>query len=364
MESNVTNVFEILSVADKELVHSSMIKFLIESSPALNSFLLLAENERAKCDLEVSDRFGKKKLRFDIVINRPSATEPLKEPMVVIENKFKATPTVKQLSLYDDYLNSKFSTGKDMPKKVLLVFAYEQIPSDVDNYCIEFGWEKKSYFSLVNDKTDLFSFLDLNSGHFSYSNTSQQLLFSNYLGYLKSYKKSIQKLVDGEDHLKVYNKVSNDSKSRDLWFKYLLYLQGMLSDKLKEYDFESSNDGGAHVVPSIAFWFNSHYFGIDGKSLKLGFNYKREDVYRESIKEYKKRLTDKIIEIKLKKLVGDIINRKLSSKTIGQSVTSVVSFDILACDNTSEIIEDASILFREFHKIIQQFDDENQDFLF
>ena len=153
------NIFEIISVADKELTHSSLIKFLITQNNKIATDYFSIDNTSIEVKLEASEtvvlkesnNLVRKKLRFDIVITSNNHNNPNDSPLMLIENKYKATPTVRQLDLYDRYVKEHIKTP--LPKKVLMVFLQEQIPSDVNTYCIENDWEVKSYFSLSDKES-------------------------------------------------------------------------------------------------------------------------------------------------------------------------------------------------------------------
>jgi hypothetical protein len=60
-----TNVFEILATADKELVHSSMLKFLLlDDKFKLNEYFQLPKYNNLNIILEYSEKVEKKKVAF------------------------------------------------------------------------------------------------------------------------------------------------------------------------------------------------------------------------------------------------------------------------------------------------------------
>ena len=113
------NIFQILSAGDKELVHSSMLKFLLEKYPLfLEEFLgdKFEHISEISIDLEISDKVLadgiNKRLRFDLVVKDES-----RKWLFAIENKFKATPTVYQLKLYDKYFEQQKILNVENPSQ-------------------------------------------------------------------------------------------------------------------------------------------------------------------------------------------------------------------------------------------------------
>jgi hypothetical protein len=358
------NIFQALSVANKELIHSSMIGFLI--SEGFNFFKDISENDLTKCvvNLEVScnlkieemDKSLTKKLRFDIVINFNSSDNLLEAPFMIIENKYKATPTQNQLKLYDTYFAQKAIS----PIKVLMVFFEEQIPSDVKNYCEINNWKIKSYFSVKDSKLSLFGYLNNVKIEF-YSNINkekQKYLLNEYKEYLNTAQMELKTVVNESNMFsKEYFK-----NNRDLWFKYLLYIQGFISKKISEelektnrkINYISGNDGGSNVIPSIVFWFKDiYFFGIDGNSMKIGFWYKH--IEKENVEERKKAIKDAMANSEyIKGLIlsdkGIIKNPSVKDKN-GSSVMSLASFYLDNWQNKNDFIEDSAKLFIEYYNI-------------
>lgn len=191
------NIFNILSAGNKELVHSSMLKLLCEirEFDFIKRFLSIEDkHENLKIILEKSERViinenGKGKLiRFDLL------GESHDKVHFLIENKFKATPSVKQLELYD-------KTKKNRTKKFLMVFHTNQVTSDVRIYCEQNGWELRSYFSDGDSENQsLLSFLISLSVNDSLAE-NLKLLISEYTNYLKSIHEDIQHLKNNSNYI-------------------------------------------------------------------------------------------------------------------------------------------------------------------
>ena len=90
------NFFDILSAGDKELVHSSMIKLLLENELTQKEFLKLFSIEKKieKLKIEKEKKIDKSN-RYDLYINKLSG-----DVEYVIENKFKAVPSFQQIDNY------------------------------------------------------------------------------------------------------------------------------------------------------------------------------------------------------------------------------------------------------------------------
>lgn len=358
------NVFNILSVGNQELTHSAMIRFLFELSmenkdikDSLFSFFQFDKKETYEVQLEKPYKLVKKKLRYDIVFFEDENQKEI--PRCIIENKFKATPTVGQLKLYDQHL---YSIHSDQTLKVLLVFDEKQIPSDVAEYCEENSWKVKGYFGingLLNEFRVVFSNSTLSS------NISYEKLFlvNQYFNYLELINSRIEEYTKSEDYIR-----SKDIETlhvdfinqREIYFRYLLSIQSEISQKLTDYKFKSSNDGGKNNIPSIAFWFDlgsssdnreikEAYFGIDGDSIKIGFSYPRNNSKENpsSLEGFCSNLkfndTEVLIAKKQKfKIKSDSEDSKIS-------VFSPFTFEIQSSQKNKKLIID------EFVSIIHQF---------
>ena len=340
-----------------------MIGFLI--SEGFNFFKDICENDLAKLvvNLEVTGNVKieeknkplTKKLRFDIVINNNVLDNILNAPFMIIENKYKATPTQNQLELYDTYL---FQNGLS-PIKVLMVFFEEQIPSDVKSYCDLHNWKIKSYFTINESNSSLFDYLNnVNIEYYSNPNKKKQIfLIDEYKAYLNAVQGEIKTIINESSMLSTEYFKNN----RDFWFKYLLYIQGLISKRISEklevtnceIVYKSGNDGGSNVIPSVVFWFKKiYFFGIDGNSLKIGFWYEHND---NSILERKKLLIEALENsIYINGLIlsdkGVINNPNVKDKN-GTSVMSLASFYLDKWQNKNDFIEDSAKLFIEYYNI-------------
>lgn len=342
------NIFNILSVADKELVHSSIIKLLLENS-LINDFFPKLENTFGEIEVEISNKVDRKLLRLDIL--GYSKDDP-KKIEFIIENKFKATPTIEQLKLYDEFLSKRDASRSAL--KYLLVFCKTQVPSDVKKYCELNKWILISYFTFEDDdKNSLLSFLEKMP---KLDDDKKQFLITEYRDYLLSIKEDLSFLFKDD---KMYNSrkleqcSTNLKKLRDLKFRYLLHIQSLLSNniiKLSDWEVTTSNDGGSRPVPSVPFWKGNFMFTIDGDSLKIGFSYSHTNA--ETAEQLKNILTFVIKNDPelLSKYKGKFINTSIKSDKIS-SVISLVSYDVKNWDSKSIFIEDATSIFNKYYDI-------------
>jgi hypothetical protein len=348
------NIFNVLSVADKELVHSSMIKLLIDEKELnfTKTFLDIDDYSGNSKLEEVKKNSDKKSLRLDIVGIDDSKKSTYK---FVIENKFKSTPTINQLKDYDaiNEINGA--------NKFLLVFSKEQVPCDVLQHCEKNNWIIKSYFNfeLTNKK----SLLDLLLKIPKLEDVKKQYLVTEYQEYLSSIRMDLEHLFNNETlltskHIEKYfeNRNCQSLKLREIKFRYLLHIQALLSKKitnLVEWKVLTSNDGGSRPVPSVPFWKVNFMYTIDGDSLKIGFSYKHSKA--EIAEQLKNILLEKIKDSGIinnfggKQIKNTIKNNKISS------VISLVSYDLNYWQkNKSDFIEDASLIFNVYYRIYHQ----------
>ena len=360
------NIFNILSVADKELVHSSMIKLFIDEKElnfTKTFFDIVAFSGVSK--LEDVNKSDGKTIRLDIV----GFDESKMNYKFIIENKFKSTPTINQLNAYDA-INEIKNT-----KKILLVFSEEQVPIDVKEYCKaeNSDWKIKSYFNFEETIEDNLSLLEVLIKMPKLKDFKKQYLITEYKEYLSSIKEDLEKLFTNQTLLtskdiEPYFKKSNSQslKLREVKFRYLLHIQALLSKKITnfvELKIVTSNDGGSRPIPSVPFWKGNFMVTIDGDSLKIGFSYDHKKA--EIAEQLKNILIDEFKkgnEI-IKKDFSNVIKNEIkqgkkqddgSLNTEGSSVISLVSYDLRKWQTKSDFIEDAALIFNSYYKIYHE----------
>lgn len=355
-DKQLFNIFDILSTADKELVHSAMFKFFIQSEYLSESFFSFLEfpssfrgvTELEKCFSFIDENRNKRKLRFDLLVSEKSNKE---KTLLVIENKFKATPTVSQLALYDCYFSSNYLS---QVKKVLFVFSIEQVILEVKEYCKINNWTIKSYLPSimsrnVTDEPKSSSILEwLNSEMFNSAlDSKSQILLNDYHEYLKCHKNRIEDLVKNKI-FHIYNNVE-----RFTYFQYLLYIQKRIAEELYSKGFDNidvTHDGGKNIIPSIAFWMpinnsdltglNSAYVGIDGSTFKLGVSYDKSKHIEVSkhVEFIKSNLNTSFGTLKYRPNNRQI--KKSSEDKKSESVNSIHTFEILENQLLDLVIHD------------------------
>jgi hypothetical protein len=344
------NIFSILSVADKELTHSSVIKLVIEQDVEfLKQFDI---NEDCIVETEKSFKTAKNKsIRFDIIgfNNKNTGVENIN---FFIENKFKATPTKSQLVMYDDFFKEK----NILPKKILMVYFSEQISSDVQKYCNDEGWKVYPYFS-TDDGESFIKFLASKRDKFG-PNAKIKFLIDEYIVYLSnSWKVLSEKINDKNLFLRknFQNLELAYDRDRDVWFRYLMHIQSLISTKIdSNISYDSGNDGGSRPIPSVVFWFNNGaYFGIDGDSVKLGVLY---DYKNYKAIEY---IQSELNETLVKKMLVDDIDFKINNSKPkekkgkdGSSVIFLISFNLNNWSEKDIFIETSGKILNNYYNYI------------
>ena len=201
------NIFEILSKDDKELSHSSFIKFLLDQEDGffLEKFFGIKEKPSdiiLEHSLSIERENEKnKKLRLDILLQFPNKT-------IAIENKFKCLPTVKQLEDYTTALD-------DNAEKYLLYFA------DGKDFKKPADWKSITY-SRISQLID--EYLNQFEGKL---NPEKEIFITHYN---KSLKKYIQKYISLKDAnqnelKKIFNQPNpkDESKNNKFWLHLMFH---------------------------------------------------------------------------------------------------------------------------------------------
>lgn len=216
-KESIFNIFHILSAGDKELVHSSMLKFLIEESSSFHKEFLGKEFEnlseisiKLETSGNVSDDGRNKRLRFDLLgYDKPKDGKLL----FAIENKFKATPSVHQLELYDKYFDENKNKLHSKFTKYLIVFSEDQIPSDVRKYCDDSHskWVIRPFFSFGQNKPKLLDFLQTQISKSNLPCSKERFLIKEYKEYLESIYKILNHYIASPTYYS-YNTIINTEK--------------------------------------------------------------------------------------------------------------------------------------------------------
>lgn len=378
----MNNIFDILSVADKELVHSAMLNFFIESNNWKGYFFDFFELSDYKKDifypkLEYSCEFKgakntkKKRIRFDLVLFED---KDQKKPILVIENKFKATPTVEQLKLYDEFISSEQNSFEDVTK-ILFVFSIDSVSNPVEKYCNEKCWLIIPYVKVIDNNPTLLDFLDSKIKEINYCPTAEKekLFLLDYIEHLKEHQQKLSKLIKSDiSKFPVYNEAKI---SRFHYLQFLLFIQKEIFKKIQKTNFESSNlslynDGGKNNLPSVNFWLKidedsqgyiyeigirAAYASIDGDIFRLGFYYDNEQIVREVYKNQRDKffshLKDSLFPLFEEKVKFREFHLNKSSNNKGESVYSVMTCNLSRFER-DDIVEEISEMTISFFLII------------
>jgi hypothetical protein len=283
------------------------------------------------------------------------------KPLFIIENKFKATPTKKQLELYDAFLKEKEAK---IPK-ILMVFMKQQVPSVVREYCEANKWIIKSYFDFENNDSLCNLLMNADMDNMELDNNTNFIIRS-YTSYLRKYYEAIKKLIESSNY------VEFKPDNRFIHSQYMMYLQARIANKaekiIKEKNFNMTNDGGSNTIPSVAFWntvtspelkeiIKWLSFGIDGNSFKLSVHYLRikSELFKEKIDTIVEKTTPitkdlKTLKFSLKKTE---VKQKDTSNKDKTSCYSLFSFQADEKLLINDIIQDSAVILEAFlnHKV-------------
>jgi hypothetical protein len=403
------NIFRIIESSDKELMHSSMVKFFIENNwnNLSECFRLNDDVKDLNINLEESHSYkvedlSKKRLsvktkdnddtstpdfgfdqnkknvriRFDIVGRRKND----KTLAFVIENKFKAIPTINQLKIYDAAIERECpGQEKDKyPKKILMVFLRQQISRELNAYLEEHEWVAVPYLDDI-ESTDVSPGGEehpslsgiLKKIDTSLYDTDRKYIIEKYRERLDEHQAAINKLWKSP-YIVTYNgpkipltivtdvqglikREPNDSpiESRFLFLQYLIALQhsidAILRKKAPGISYDLSNNGSSQTVPSVAFWRNftnsananipTIYFSIDGMTAKIGLNFPKNkgEYIEKELDDIRNFMVKKISERKHIGFYSSDVEKKKNSKPFqpadaersnGSSVYALFCFSI------------------------------------
>jgi len=356
------NIFEILASADKELVHSSMIKFFLDYDHLGDDFVTnfigisnLQSRGEIKLEQSYKNHSTGERVRFDLLC---TSSKDGMTPIMIIENKFKSTVSIKQLELYDNYLETHDNKNA---VKVLFVFSPDQVLGDVHTYCVNNNWKVYSYVpgsSRFTKIKDLVSWLNDVKNKPGLDQKSE-ILVNDYFDYLESFALIIKDYISNHN-FKEFNK----SSDRFIYFQYLLYIQQRI---IKEFDAKGikniipSHDGGKNVIPGIAFWMpvknklgvNSAFSAIDGNSFKLGISYQKKE--NKFVSNFITELRNNWKTKNLKTLLLKENNRNLKSlnetnERKQESVYSIFTFKIQENESLSSLISEITEISADYFK--------------
>lgn len=373
-----TNIFRIVSAADKEMAHSAMVNYILSEGidDFLNYFGIDVLGNPVKGHLEVSIKYKIKggysrKARFDIAFFEESVQDDeldTHQPLMIIENKFKSTPTKKQLEVYDACITDH---GINNSRKILMVFLREQIDSVLLQYIESNQWAVIPYISMDSGQRSLYTFLSHDPFQKAFVlNDEVRWIIRCYQQYLLDYSDSIESLSKSPN-FPVY-----DLRNRFVYMQYLLLIQSAIVKKIEsssdvvQFPLENihvANNGGRSTHPSVSFWmrnenketrtvFEDSFFSIDGMTPKFGIYYIRAEA--GSAEQIATQFFNQIS--KLPSYEGAHVvpnNRTMIFKNDDQntgkkSVAAISTFTIKADSSKDEVVSQVADLMIDFFNLM------------
>lgn len=221
------NYFEIFSAADKEMIHSAMLKEMLERDQFFAKKLFPAARLPPKVRIETEKRLGVRGLRADLL-----ATDENGEKLLLVENKFKSFPAPEQLKNYAE--------AAPAAVKYLLIFNNSALGdiSRVEN------WHILAYRDVVDAIRE---YLELeNRGEEKW-----RLLLREYLEFLEGYIRKYDQAIARPSILDEWEKESEEEKHEAKFYRRLFL--GNLADRLREArpDFIINADAAGAIEPLL-----------------------------------------------------------------------------------------------------------------
>lgn len=382
------NIFDLLSVGDKELVHSSMIKLLMELRKADGSSFILERLGLVVRPYSIKKEHKVANNRFDLFFELESNNNI--EEYCVIENKFKAIPSVDQLEKYKP--NEKHISYS---RKILFVLSKEFISESFKNQCKNNDWqlfyyfdfdenpsENDSLFGLVemlsnnindvkniendeNDESGVSSSNDNVTAHYNNSVQDLKMLLIHYREHLQIYYDKLKKIIEPQTNSVVtaFKKISEINENKTFYLRnYLFYIQSKIESEDILKIFTPFNDGGTNTNPCVGFVSKEKivskkykiFVEFQGHILRVGLYFDNESDYMTHIKDLKSEIRKYVFEKFHKKSgLNDKVSMEnnLSVRNIKEkksSSTMVVKYDLSELSDkfytTENLIEDVSKL--------------------
>lgn len=271
MKQKQFNIFEILSKDDKELSHSSMIKFLLHQDRLFANNLIGQENDNLDIHLEYK---LDKKLRLDIIVFNGNE-------IVAIENKFKTLPQIEQLNLYTQKLSEKFK-GRQV-KKYLLYF------EKGNDFNLPDDWEKITY-------EDVYQLIQTYLENSKIEN-DKEVLLKHYSNSLKEYINRYKELKNPNSNYLREIFINTKHQNNRFWLHLIFHELASLFSKDNFRTWVGSGSTYKPLinihVPKWDFYSEGGYefvVQLNGRSLKYYAHLKGLPNKQQVIDEEKKRL--------------------------------------------------------------------------
>lgn len=312
------NIFKVLEKDDKELIHSSFIKYLLENYGCyFYKYLFNLEHDNYKTP-ELEKSYEKQRLDIEIISND-------NKEIVVIENKFKTFPHKEQLKRYDKILK-KYHKDKKKHKFVICF----------DSNSLTFYNENWTFISYSEILEVINKFL-ISTQNIS---NDEKLFINHYCIFLNQYYYDYSHNLN---NLKELLENPNDKISR-FWLR-LFYsnVQNKIEQKFldKEVEVSFDSDTGKTSVPLVNI--KPKHWKINGIEKVIQFQGNDVKFYihtgnKEIIKQLIEKVKSNIITNngELKKITARNEN---SSFIYKEKLTHVINSDV-NIDNVIEYIMD------------------------
>jgi len=192
------NIFKVLEKDNKELIHSSFLRFLLAEYKSFYTIFLKRTDINFQAPvLEKSYSYETKRRRIDI-----EAISSDKQSILIIENKFMSFPYEEQLKSYDLIYNHHH--GNKQKFKLLFCFDKTLVPFHSDS-----DWA-------VYDYSDLLVFIDKNC--LTEGTDVKQVFIRQYYEFLSDYFNTYESLKNNIKALFIDPKDPNNSKNK-FWLR-------------------------------------------------------------------------------------------------------------------------------------------------
>lgn len=310
------NIFKILEKDDKELIHSSFLKFLITEDDKFSHKLLgLSIDNKTDIYLEKAHRYKlpkrkkSRQCRFDIEIRQ-------NDEVIIIENKFKSFPLKTQLQEYNDGLSFIYPEYKH--KKILLCFDKTLLNFECDWNIIDYG----DLLPLIREAKDRLT------------DSEKKVFVMHYLNFLEEYYEKYQNL----DRTSVKYLLNQDNKESKFWVKLIYSNLALRFEKHFSENAINSNivaNPGNTSIPLLNIIPN--HWKIDNVELLIQIQNGKFKFYAHTGDKY---FLNKIRQFSQEQINNEFAKIKKDTRKISKS-ECIFSLDI------NEILNENSILTHE-----------------
>ncbi len=323
MKKTEFNIFEILSKDDKELSHSSMIKFLLEEKQFFASKLINQEGPNLDVHLEYK---LDKKLRVDLLIFNGNK-------IIVIENKFKCLPQIGQLNSYSEKLAEKFPNKEII--KYLLYF------EKGNNFNIPEDWNKITYLDIYHLTKEYLNLDNLSA--------DKDVLIRHYSNSIKEYIDKYEGLKDPKSNILRNIFLNPHQNNNRFWLHLIFHELAALFDKNNFPTWIGSGSSYKPLInihnPKWNFYSSKGYefvIQLNGRNLKYYSHLKGLVNKQEIVNGEKERLIENgFTKPKSGKFKGKISNSSNTSYIYQEDVIEVIESEgkTVTLDNLKNSIE-------------------------